>query len=69
MNCKFYKVEDAQGGYCRAGAGNAPGKEARNTMVLHDHVCAQWDDCGQNYYIRLGWLKALQAKKATEIGR
>lgn len=69
MNCKFYKVEDALSGYCRAGRGNGSDKAARDPMVRHDHACAQWADCGQNYYIRLGWLKALQAKKEAATGQ
>ncbi|MHB8811173.1 MAG: hypothetical protein ACYC9M_14350 [Desulfobulbaceae bacterium] len=67
MNCKFYKVEDALSGYCRAETKKTSGKDGQQPMVRHDHVCAMWVDCGQNYYIRLGWVKAQEKKKTPDV--
>ena len=64
MNCKHYKVEDAQSGYCRAQDGAVSNKEESNFLVRHDHACTTWADCGQHYYIRLGWIRAQEKKKA-----
>lgn len=64
LNCQFYKVEDALSGYCRAETGKTPEKAQR--MVRHDSICPAWVDCGQNYYIRLGWIKAQESKKTVD---
>lgn len=66
MNCRHYKIVDALSGYCRAKTGQGPAKNELKEMVRHDHTCPQWDDCGQHYYIRLGWLKAQQARQTTD---
>lgn len=66
MNCKFYKVEDALSGYCRAETAENSETTGQKPMVRHDHTCLRWTDCGQNYYIRLGWLKAQQARQETD---
>jgi len=34
----------------------------RKQQVKTDFSCEQWQDCGQQYYIRLGWIKG-QAEK------
>jgi hypothetical protein len=66
MNCKHYKVEDALSGYCRAEKVQGSDNTGQKAMVRHDHNCPQWADCGQHYYIRLGWLKAQQGRKTTD---
>ena len=64
MNCKYFKIEDEFTGYCRVAVyGKKEKKTEQNPMVLQDNFCEKWQDCGQQYYIRLGWLKA-QKKKA-----
>ncbi|RJX20509.1 MAG: hypothetical protein C4563_06150 [Desulfobulbus sp.] len=67
MRCKHYKVEDAASGYCRAESALNADVNAKKVMVHHDHACQQWIDCGQNYYIRLGWLKARQNKQTADL--
>lgn len=62
LNCKHYKVEDAQSGYCRVTAKDAAAQG--RFLVRHDHGCHTWEDCGQHYYIRLGWIRAREKKKA-----
>jgi len=64
MNCKYYKIEDEHSGYCRFTvlAKNVDKKAAR--PVRMDDFCEEWKDCGQQYYIRLGWLKARKDKAA-----
>jgi hypothetical protein len=36
-------------------------RKAEKPMVKADNCCEQWRDCGQTYFIRLGWLKNLAA--------
>lgn len=66
INCKYYKVVDALSGYCRAETAQSSDKTEHKAMVRHDHTCPRWADCGQHYYIRLGWLKAQQARQTTD---
>lgn len=64
MSCKFYKIEDAMTGYCRVTRSGKTGKNKKDRpMVRQDHSCQEWQDCGQQYYIRLGWLKSQKDKK------
>ena len=58
MNCKFYKIDDEFSGYCRVGTKNDNSGAVQREMVRQDHSCQKWIDCGQQYYIRLGWIKA-----------
>jgi hypothetical protein len=49
-------LEDIHSGVCRVQ------KEARPyPMKLHGDVCDRWSDCGQQYYIRTGWIKSKEA--------
>jgi len=29
----------------------------------HDDICERWQNSGQQYYIRVGWLKSEKAKQ------
>ncbi|MDW7773094.1 MAG: hypothetical protein SCH71_09415 [Desulfobulbaceae bacterium] len=64
MNCKYYKIEDELSGYCRVTIAGKTANKSGRPMVRQDHSCGEWQDCGQQYYIRLGWLKALLNKTA-----
>ena len=64
LNCKNYRPEDEFTGRCRVDRKTlAP---ERYPLMRHTDVCERWQDCGQRYYIRLGWLKrfAEQRKEA-----
>ncbi len=62
LNCKFYKVKDALTGYCRALTKKTGDKEAGQPLVREHDSCREWIDCGQQYHIRLGWIKAFNKK-------
>jgi hypothetical protein len=32
-------------------------RDAKKPMVQADSSCEKWTDCGQTYFIRLGWIK------------
>ncbi len=36
-------------------------------QVKIDFSCEQWQDCGQQYYIRLGWIKGQAAKTNQQV--
>jgi len=58
MNCKFYKIEDTMSGYCRVKVRETGDKDSPRPMVRQDDFCSKWVDCGQQYYIRLGWVRS-----------
>jgi len=35
----------------------------------HGDICPSWQDTGQQYYIRCGWVKGLQIKAEEESGQ
>lgn len=55
LNCKFYRLEDRQSGRCRVDRGSIDPRAY--PLMLHEDRCDRWQDAGQNYYIRRGWLK------------
>ena len=63
MHCTYYKIEDEWSGYCRMAVNGKSGeKTEERSLVRHDATCRKWKDCGQQYYIRIGWLKAQKKK-------
>lgn len=62
INCKFYKVQDAITGYCRVLIKETGDKKAEQPMVRDLGSCPKWIDCGQQYHIRLGWIKTFKKK-------
>ncbi len=57
LNCRFYKIQDVESGLCREEALTSKNHDAEKPVVKASHCCDQWVDCGQTYYIRLGWIK------------
>jgi hypothetical protein len=53
LNCKFFRLRNAETGLCRVDKSLDPYPEREIA-----YCCERWQDCGQQYYIRLGWLKA-----------
>ena len=57
LSCKYYKIKDARTGLCRVEALTSGNHQVDKPEVEAVHHCGQWVDCGQTYYIRLGWIK------------
>lgn len=60
LSCKHFHLVDAQQGKCRVDKGKIdkndyPGKQPQDT-------CSDWLDGGQQYYIRVGWIKSAKEK-------
>ena len=58
LGCKHFRLEDIHSGVCRLGKSGDP-----YPMKLHSDLCEHWSGCGQQYYIRLGWIKNKLAKE------
>ncbi|HSO08954.1 MAG TPA: hypothetical protein VLR45_03115 [Desulfoprunum sp.] len=52
LHCKHYRLDDIASGVCRLN------KDVVYPRKRNEDVCPSWRDCGQQYYIRLGWIKA-----------
>lgn len=60
LSCKFFRLEDVASGICRVEKveGGAYPKKPK------DDCCGRWRDSGQQYYIRVGWIKGREAEPA-----
>jgi hypothetical protein len=54
ISCKFYRLDDIETGVCRVDKEFSKQYPQKKT----DDQCARWRDCGQQYFIRIGWIKA-----------
>ena len=66
IRCKYFKIEDSLSGFCRVQIRKSRDKQAPKPMVKQDDTCENWEDCGQQYYIRLGWIKSQETAKDKE---
>lgn len=64
LRCKYYRVINETEGVCRVNGKESGNKKSMRPAVTADHSCNQWIDSGQQYYVRLGWIKALARKPA-----
>lgn len=53
LRCKYFRVADTESGKCRID--KATLKEL--PTMKHDDGCDRWLNCGQQYFIRIGWVK------------
>jgi hypothetical protein len=60
LTCKHYRLDDIHSGVCRV----EKKSDGIYPMKLNGDICECWTDCGQQYYIRKGWIKA-----KTEVGQ
>jgi hypothetical protein len=44
-------------GICRVLPQNNSESPVARPSVKTTHSCKKWQDCGQQYYVRLGWIK------------
>ncbi len=52
LSCKYFRLEDSSSGVCRVDK-SVEQYPIKNT----EENCGEWVDSGQQYYIRLGWIK------------
>jgi hypothetical protein len=63
LSCKSYRLKDGLSGVCRVDKS----KKDNYPIKLKEDVCDRWSDCGQQYYIRTGWIKGQEKKKADDF--
>ncbi len=63
LSCKYYEIKEEQTGFCRMENLTTGNRQAEKPAAKADDCCEKWRDCGQTYFIRLGWLKNMAANK------
>jgi len=59
-------MKSRENGICRRrGKENSSMTADTQQEVATSFSCEQWEDCGQQYYIRLGWIKGQGNKEET----
>lgn len=58
LSCKKFRLEDPYSGLCRLDS-----SAEHYPMKRTDDSCERWQDGGQQYYIRTGWIKRALAKE------
>lgn len=53
LACTFYRLTDLTTGACKEDKSLRPDYP----VMKPEDSCVKWQDAGQQYYIRLGWLK------------
>jgi len=53
LSCHYFRLTQKELGLCRVDK-----KVAEYPHKLIEDSCEKWRDAGQQYFIRLGWLKA-----------
>ncbi len=58
LSCRNFSLQEIDSGVCKVVKGLAfyPVKTTEDS-------CDQWRDCGQQYFIRTGWIKGRLAKE------
>ena len=66
LSCKHYRPIDAAGGSCRLNKGKI--EPAAYLVMSHEDCCDSWQDVGQKYHIRVGWIRGLENKTDADPG-
>ena len=58
LSCRHFSLQETDSGVCKVvkGLASYPVKATEDS-------CDQWRDCGQQYFIRTGWIKGRLAKE------
>lgn len=62
LSCQFFRPIDTEKGLCRIDKSRAPAYPE----TAHEHCCEGWRTCGQQYYIRAGWVKKQMERAFSE---
>ncbi len=63
LGCKYFRLEDIHSGICRVEKDRRP-----YPVKLHGDLCPRWTGCGQQYFIRLGWMRSKVAAEEAKKG-
>lgn len=56
LSCKYYRLMSEVEGLCKVDRKNSQKKEYPKRD--NHEICDKWTSCGQNFYIRMGWIKS-----------
>lgn len=62
LNCKKYRLLDTESGICRL---NKVDDVSQYPKKKNEDSCESWVNCGQQYYIRLGWIKKTKGEESS----
>lgn len=54
LSCKSFRLDDINSGVCRV----EKKSDGIYPLKQNEDLCEFWTDCGQQYYIRIGWIRA-----------
>lgn len=54
LRCNYFRLNSISSGLCKKEK-NESGNYAEKSI---EDQCVSWIDCGQNYFIRKGWIKS-----------
>lgn len=60
LSCRHYRPTDEARGKCRLEKGNVD--PSAYPVMNHEQSCESWQDVGQKYHIRVGWIRGLLNK-------
>ena len=58
LSCRHFSLQEPHGGVCKVVKGLAS-----YPVKATEESCDRWLDCGQQYFIRTGWIKGRLAKE------
>ena len=58
LSCKKYRLQDPHSGLCRMDK-----KVETYPMKKNEDTCDRWIDGGQQYHIRMGWIRTTLKKE------
>lgn len=61
LSCRYFSLRETRNGVCKVVKGLAA-----YPVKATDASCEQWLSCGQQYFIRTGWIKGRLAKEKGE---
>lgn len=53
LSCRHFRLHDVDQGVCRVNKAS----DKNYPVKARIDRCGFWQDCGQQYFIRLGWIK------------
>lgn len=60
LSCVNFRPQNTETGICRLDKSLNPDYPVKG----HGENCEEWKTCGQQYYIRIGWVKKQKEKSA-----
>ena len=61
LSCKHYRPTHISQGKCRLGRGTIDPSDY--PFMNHEDGCESWKDAGQQYHIRVGWIRNMKDRK------